>query len=43
MVDHAPGDLGVFFRVVVGRDTRVGTVEGLIKAFEAVAKEVAFT
>ena len=40
MVDYAPGDKGKFFRVVVGRETRRETVEGLIKAFDVVAGEL---
>lgn len=36
MVDYAPGEKGSFFRVVVNRDTRVGTVEGLVKAVEEI-------
>lgn len=34
LIDYAPGDRGSFFRVVVNRDTRKGTVDGLIKAIE---------
>lgn len=40
MIDYAPGEKGKFFRVVVGRETRKGTVEGLVKAIEAVAVEL---
>lgn len=40
MVDYAPGDKGSFFRVVVNCQTLRGTVRGLIKAIEAVGKEV---
>ncbi|KAF1987592.1 PLP-dependent transferase [Aulographum hederae CBS 113979] len=40
MIDYAPGQRGKFFRVVVGRDTRKETVEGLVKAIEIVAAEV---
>ncbi|KAL2163421.1 hypothetical protein VTH06DRAFT_5478 [Thermothelomyces fergusii] len=40
MVDYAPGERGSFFRVVVNAQTLRGTVEGLMKALEAVAKEV---
>ena len=32
MVDFADGDHGAFFRVVVGRETRQSTLEGLVKA-----------
>lgn len=38
MVDYAPGEEGSFFRVVVNRDTRRGTVDGLILAIEEVSK-----
>ncbi|CZR64332.1 related to glutamic acid decarboxylase [Phialocephala subalpina] len=38
MIDYAPGDKGSFFRVVVNRDTRQGTVDGLILAIEDVGK-----
>jgi len=40
MVDYAPGEKGSFFRVVVNAQTRKGTVEGLVRALEAVGKEV---
>jgi glutamate decarboxylase len=40
MIDYAPGDRGKFFRVVVGRETLKGTVEGLIKGIESVGEEV---
>ncbi|KAF4537614.1 Glutamate decarboxylase [Lasiodiplodia theobromae] len=40
MVDFAPGEKGKFFRVVVNGETRVGTVEGLVKAVEEVGAEV---
>ncbi|KAK7703495.1 Glutamate decarboxylase 2 [Botryosphaeria dothidea] len=40
MVDFAPGEKGKFFRVVVSGETRVGTVEGLVKAVEEVGAEV---
>ncbi|EON66991.1 hypothetical protein W97_06107 [Coniosporium apollinis CBS 100218] len=40
MVDYAPGERGKFFRVVVNRETRRGTLEGLVKAIEAVGGEV---
>ncbi|RFU36224.1 hypothetical protein B7463_g142, partial [Scytalidium lignicola] len=40
MVDYAPGDRGSFFRVVVNRDTRKGTVDGLIKAIEEIGGDV---
>ncbi|KAE8440736.1 hypothetical protein EG329_006631 [Mollisiaceae sp. DMI_Dod_QoI] len=36
MVDYAPGEKGSFFRVVVNRDTRTGTIDGLIAAIEEV-------
>ncbi|KAG5985356.1 hypothetical protein E4U55_004580 [Claviceps digitariae] len=41
MVDYAPGDVGHFLRVVVNVQTLAGTVEGLTKALEEVASEVA--
>ncbi|KAH6721490.1 pyridoxal phosphate-dependent transferase [Leptodontidium sp. 2 PMI_412] len=34
MVDYAPGERGSFFRVVVNRDTRRGTIDGLVFAIE---------
>jgi len=34
MVDYAPGERGMFFRVVVNRETRRGTVDGLVTAIE---------
>lgn len=34
MVDYAPGPSGSFFRVVVNRETRRGTVDGLVAAIE---------
>lgn len=34
MVDYAPGEKGSFFRVVVNRDTRKETIDGLITAIE---------
>lgn len=40
MVDYAPGDHGMFFRVVVGRETRRETVEGLVKAIDELGEEV---
>ncbi|GAO18384.1 hypothetical protein UVI_02009950 [Ustilaginoidea virens] len=40
MVDYAPGDVGHFLRIVVNAQTLVGTVEGLTKALDEVAKEV---
>lgn len=40
MVDYAPGDNGSFFRVVINCQTLRGTVEGLVKALEAVGREV---
>lgn len=39
MVDFAPGVHGKMFRVVVGLETRRGTVEGLVRAVEEVAEE----
>jgi glutamate decarboxylase len=40
MVDYAPGEKGSFFRVVVNRQTRKGTIDGLIKAIEQAGKDV---
>jgi glutamate decarboxylase len=40
MIDYAPGEKGKFFRVVINRDTRRETVEGLVRAIESVAGEV---
>ncbi|KAK4143087.1 putative glutamate decarboxylase [Dichotomopilus funicola] len=40
MIDYAPGEKGSFFRVVVNALTLPGTVEGLVKALEAVGREV---
>ncbi|KAK4203578.1 putative glutamate decarboxylase [Triangularia verruculosa] len=43
MVDYAPdvsGERGSFFRVVVNAQTLRGTVEGLVKALEAVGREI---
>ncbi|OAA59855.1 pyridoxal phosphate-dependent decarboxylase [Niveomyces insectorum RCEF 264] len=40
MVDFAPGEHGSFFRVVLNRQTRAGTVEGLLRALELVRREV---
>ena len=39
MVDYAPGEKGKFFRVVVNRDTRTGTVDGLLRAVEAAGRQ----
>lgn len=40
MVDYAPGPHGKLIRAVVARDTKKSTVEGLVKAIEAVAKDI---
>lgn len=40
MIDYAPGQKGAMFRVVVNRETRRGTVDGLVKAIEEVGMEV---
>ncbi|CAK7273558.1 Glutamate decarboxylase 2 [Sporothrix epigloea] len=40
MIDYAPGDHGSFFRVVLNWQTRPGTVHGLVRALEAVRKEL---
>ncbi|KFY93230.1 hypothetical protein V500_03843 [Pseudogymnoascus sp. VKM F-4518 (FW-2643)] len=39
MVDHAPGQRGNFFRVVVNVQTRKGTLDGLVKAIVDIGKE----
>lgn len=39
MVDYAPGERGMFFRVVVNRETRRGTVEGLLRAVVEAGRE----
>ena len=39
MVDYAPGDEGKFFRVVINRETRRGTVDGLLKAVEEAGRK----
>lgn len=39
MVDHAPGERGNFFRVVVNVQTRKGTLDGLVKAIVDIGKE----
>jgi glutamate decarboxylase len=38
MVDYAPGERGSFFRVVVNRDTRKSTIDGLIIAIQETGK-----
>ncbi|KAI4729869.1 PLP-dependent transferase [Aureobasidium sp. EXF-10728] len=40
MVDYAPGEEGKFFRVVVNPATRMGTLEGLVKAIEEIGGEM---
>lgn len=40
MVDYAPGEKGAFFRVVVNRETKRGTVDGLIKAIEEIGNDL---
>ena len=40
MVDYAPGDKGSFFRVVVNRQTKSETIDGLIKAIEEAGKDI---
>ncbi|KAJ8107066.1 hypothetical protein OPT61_g9120 [Boeremia exigua] len=42
MVDFAPGERGLFFRVVVNGGTRKGTVEGLVKALVECAGEAGY-
>ena len=39
MVDYAPGEKGKFFRVVVNRETRRETVDGLLRAVVEVGRE----
>ena len=39
MVDYAPGEEGLFFRVVVNRGTRRETVDGLLKAIGEAGRE----
>jgi hypothetical protein len=38
MIDYAPGDKGKFFRVVVSREVRKETIEGLVIALEKAAE-----
>jgi glutamate decarboxylase len=40
MIDHAPGEHGNFFRVVVNCQTLKGTVEGLVMAMAEVGQQV---
>ncbi|KAK3384953.1 pyridoxal phosphate-dependent transferase [Podospora didyma] len=40
MVDYSPGGLGSFFRVVVNCQTLKGTMDGFVKALEAVGREL---
>ena len=40
MTDYAPGEKGKFFRVVVNRETRHETVDGLLKAIDSAGKEI---
>ncbi|KAL3426359.1 hypothetical protein PVAG01_03150 [Phlyctema vagabunda] len=40
LVDYAPGVQGSFFRVVVNSQTRIGTVDGLIKAIVEAGKDI---
>jgi len=42
MVDYAPGEKGKFFRVVVSGGTMRGTLEGLVKGIEDVARELGY-
>ena len=39
MVDYAEGERGRFFRVVVNRETRRGTVDGLLRAVVEAGRE----
>jgi glutamate decarboxylase len=40
MTDYAPGEHGKFFRVVVGREVRKETIEGLVRAIEVAADQL---
>ena len=40
LIDYAPGAKGKFFRVVVSRQTRRGTIEGLVKAIDEIGLEL---
>jgi len=40
MVDYSPGERGSFFRAVVNRETRMGTVDGLIRAIEEIGESL---
>jgi len=40
MIDYAPGEEGKFFRVVVNGQTRLETVDGLVKAISEVGKSL---
>ncbi|KAH7395609.1 glutamate decarboxylase-like protein-like protein 1 [Cadophora sp. MPI-SDFR-AT-0126] len=40
MVDYAPGENGSFFRVVVNRETRKDTIDGLVAAIDDVGASV---
>ena len=42
MVDFAPGEKGKFFRVVINSGTTEGSVEALVRAIEAVGREVMY-
>jgi glutamate decarboxylase len=42
MIDYAPGEKGKFFRVVVNGGTRMGTLDGLVKALEETAVELGY-
>lgn len=42
MIDYAPGERGKFFRVVVNGGSRRGTLDGLVKALEDVARELGY-
>ena len=40
MIDYAPGEDGKFFRVVINGQTRIETVEGLVKGIEEVGSGI---
>jgi glutamate decarboxylase len=40
MVDFAPGENGMYFRIVVNKDTRQDTLDGLVEAIETTAQDL---
>jgi glutamate decarboxylase len=40
MVDFAPGEKGMYFRIVVNKDTRPDTIDGLVDTIEVIAKDL---